>query len=519
MRSSFAPTTTEESKPCGRSVSLATTSHRTYPYRMQEPFVWRAHDNAKKSVPGNQNRDIRWSVDQGGGGGSSATTGSLSSAMTQSEEDETERYQEGEFEEWRIDEGDLLRFPSPCDRSVIYYPRNPYTSYEVSTTKVSLPELLDRIRTFLRVRSISTRFRPQEATIHCRTAWTYFVVQLWRIDDDDDTEYASPSSSFSSVVVDVQRRQGCCLETNRLRRRLFRAIETGQLDDLSSSMGAEYDRGCAAEAAFAAVSDNSGNSDSRSCFDRKVPPLVKMLYRERLSRIPRGKAPETHGRQSCSEEDIARCEELLRSDCRDQNRLGIESLVFLTRGGGDSSLSCVCADTAKDVARTLLYEPQPQREGNSCCQSLRDAFCGYLRCNVNQLDRFDSGIDTTDFSDAQHRATMHSLALQVLANALKIVVGDNDASNSNRNIDLSSEFWREVARSLTLNLSKSAAGRSGAQVSYLSAKSLSMLEALGTSSAVNQAGRGGTRNDAGAAADRVIPRHSEHLLRLAQRRL
>jgi hypothetical protein len=179
---------------------------------------------------------------------------------------------------------------------------------------------------------------------------------------------------------------------------------------------------------------------------------------------------EMHTKQFRS--DARLCVELLESEKKDENRLGIESLLGLT------DPSKVCRKDAEEVARALLYN-----EGKLASR-LRNSFKAFLgeepAANLDwSLQDFDRSDDDSlmEFSQSYTVGNTHLLALKVLANCLDLIACHEQdyLSNEATLIHLGSPFWHKILNVLVFNLRESS---HRPQEAALSAKCIRILECL-----------------------------------------
>jgi hypothetical protein len=284
-------------------------------------------------------------------------------------------------------------------------------------------------------------------------------VMLWRPVDDDDDDGASdkidhwsserqldrPSSSSSStrdadvegsspvaVVIAIERRQGCCVELQRMRRSLKKAIESGEYgpDDEGSYPPDQQLIGATIRSLLKKRS--SGRPEASSSFSLSPSKLE--------SGDPT--ATQQHSRPAVrrrsSLEGISACSSLLASRCRYRQQLGLENLVALT----DPTGRYVHGETTLDTAAVLLLvspPPSQQQQDQQQSQS-REPHKGHPSGEVNEVDDevirrlqrdfvsfFSEGEGSSvpwsslDLAEGQaHGSVRRSLALQALGNALQV---------------------------------------------------------------------------------------------------
>lgn len=253
-----------------------------------------------------------------------------------------------------------------------------------------------------------------------------FVIQLWRNEDDD------------AIILEVQRRRGCAIAMQRLRKSLYNSVR-------------------------------SSENEALSYVSPRRPSLIleKRMCDELKEKNESHKASRFDARLLCLE--------LLESDKKDENRLGVESLLILT------DLSKVTREDAEEVARAVIYN-----EGELATRLL-NSFVAFFNVDVDK--RFDepdwsfadcSNSDDAsllEFSQGSEFGDTHLLALKVLTNCLQVIACHEQdyLSNEITSLDLASPFWREIMDALVLNLHESS---HRPQEAALSAKCMRILECL-----------------------------------------
>lgn len=97
-----------------------------------------------------------------------------------------------------------------------YYslPRN---SIQISPNSLSVEELSTRINAFLRANSIDCSHDVKEQRLVCSSTHVpRFIIQLWRQTDDNPMN--------QKIIIEVQRRNGCCVVLHHTRRAFVRSI-------------------------------------------------------------------------------------------------------------------------------------------------------------------------------------------------------------------------------------------------------------------------------------------------------
>jgi hypothetical protein len=255
--------------------------------------------------------------------------------------------------------------------------RPPRTAFRVSS--VPLKTVLARIATYLKIHSVTCDpkglVRDGDGTLACVTRrHCQFAITIWRLEGQEGGEFgrapgtASIADESPAVLVAIERRQGCCVELQRMRQALKLAIETGRFPSATEGKAASV--GC--------HSMPSSSSSSRRN-PMTIAPLIKELYeRQQATGSEPGSAPvpaaaaetkdsaespnsvRAYGssvRRRSSLDGISTCASLLASQCLYKQQLGLENLVAMT----DPSRG-VDLETARDVTDALLLPHHPSHD-------------------------------------------------------------------------------------------------------------------------------------------------------------
>lgn len=255
-----------------------------------------------------------------------------------------------------------------------------------------------RISSFMRLNSISATYRGDH--VECVTSrFLKFVIQLWGEPDSD------------VVIVEVQRRIGCCLLMKRIRSGVYEAIAS------------DIDRPAIA-------------TDQQT---REVPRAVHSA-----------KLIEESNHKSCSY-TLQMAERLLMSDCVDQNNLGMECLrsVLDTTMSDQPVATCVAKAIACGTGKPS--------------DRLRAVFSDYFHdtyLDDEEISDYDDEDDCITEEDCEgntylrgdHFGMLHMIALQVLENSLKQVSTMLETGQEKVELDSRSWFWRNVLDALIYNI-------------------------------------------------------------------
>eukprot|EP00521_Asterionellopsis_glacialis_P015598 CAMPEP_0195292180 /NCGR_PEP_ID=MMETSP0707-20130614/8658_1 /TAXON_ID=33640 /ORGANISM="Asterionellopsis glacialis, Strain CCMP134" /LENGTH=461 /DNA_ID=CAMNT_0040352579 /DNA_START=51 /DNA_END=1436 /DNA_ORIENTATION=+ len=262
-----------------------------------------------------------------------------------------------------------------------------------------------RISNFMRVNSIACKYGKYCADIHCTTANSLkFTVQLWR--SPKSITATNGDKKELSVILELQRRQGCAIETHSIRNDLFNAVMTGE--------------------------------------HPIVPNDHAQNIKERIHESPTIPSTDLDGDAS---DALTITLNLMKSKRLDQMQLGIESLKCLT------DLTVVSQHTAKLFSHGII------KGQTECGRKLREALEVYFR-NVQRPqdlyitdDDFDSSDDEAEqeYSEGSFFGAMHKIALQVLTNALEVA----SLTDCCTNLDMQDPFWTTAVEALVYDLAVS----------------------------------------------------------------
>ena len=281
---------------------------------------------------------------------------------------------------------------------------------------IPLDTVSSRISDFFWQNSITCSYSDAEpGRADCLTqSLLKFTVQLWQ------------GKCKTQVIMEVQRRQGCSIEMQRLKGRIYRAVESGP---------EEMD-----------TSDTSGRSAAN-------------LIQNVVGSVP---ADAAHGERDPLDITV----ELLESNCLDQNRLGMESLQVLT---DPTKVTMLDADR---ISHILIAG---DGHGDTRLrEKFKTYFVGIEKRDSEAAGEYDSDDDTDQsgrYAKGEFFGGNHMFALHSLSNALE------SCARCQRplRMDANQEFWVAVVNALIYNL-KVAAGRP--LEAALSAKCIRLVQSM-----------------------------------------
>ena len=291
------------------------------------------------------------------------------------------------------------------------------TAIQLQPEQMTSKTLLDRIFTYLRRNSIVVVQCDQDTgCLECifRSPTTgssvEFVIQLWRAVRSHHYHYQQQQYF---LWVEIQRRQGCCIEMNSLRRSLIQYIMNG-------------DAQVATEDVFQAQGQRT----------RPRPALDDMTNESHRKRPKTAPSPAVG--VNC-QDSLAITLRLLESPYKNQQKLGLESLVISTNA------ALVSQGNATVVSHALVEGDGPW--GGRLQQRL-----AVLLRQVQPAPRGTGHFPepTGFYQPGSMAATLYNLALQALANALECLSqGRQEGSAA---MDLGLSFWQTAVQSLAHNL-------------------------------------------------------------------
>ena len=202
---------------------------------------------------------------------------------------------------------------------------------------ISDQEVLDRISNFLRVHSIESNYDEETARIDGRLDCSLlFSISLWASSSPQPEAHDDENESRSSgVIVELQRRQGCAIGMQRIRKGLFHAIMMeGNVNSVPEQPLFSMDMNVAMEQA-------------------EIPSTVSRKFHEQWPRKNdgTGRAYRRKTSDQCLRDCLSRCYELLESNHQDENQMGLENLLCLSK-----KMDEIDSYETTSVARALILK-------------------------------------------------------------------------------------------------------------------------------------------------------------------
>lgn len=311
-----------------------------------------------------------------------------------------------------------------------------------------LDTITARISNFLRINSISTSYSTQEpGRVDCQTFnCIKFVIQLWKNKEQDE----------QAIVVEVQRRRGCCILMRHLRNCLYKCIL-------------------------------SGDEPCQNCYQIRMHRLRQLLQKKISDQLCATATTATEQTRDSHERSKRRrysqgldvCLDLLESHKADQNRLGIEFFLGLTDPSN--------MEMSHEAARALILN-----EGNNSCRLRRcllNCFCSKLPLACSDMN--EPSVASLPIHDHSAKVGLfgrqeyanpelddsYVMALTALVTCLESVYTHEREylTNDIAKVQLSTPFWTQLLEVLVYNIYDSSRRPREAA---LSAKSLRILENL-----------------------------------------
>jgi hypothetical protein len=317
----------------------------------------------------------------------------------------------------------------------------------------ALPAVLRSIADFLRLQSIPCTLRASHSTVafHCARSSALanlggpsliFIIYLWYEPPIKSDSSIASTDAPKNIIVDVQRRQGCVLDLQCIRRALFRnllnpsVVGSGPTDvedpvgkrqgmiplDICRSIWATY--------------YSKGNSDTKEAMIDADSTTVDS-------------ASESVGRAEDDFEELSHYQDLLSESNSDENhRMGLECLCQRT----DASVTDVVR--SKAIVRAIVCGVAPDDN----CRPTADAF----RQNLLRFLMSEIGHDAHHSKEHSIHVlantgcsflNMHALSLKVLSNSVHVFI---DTEPKDASIPVDDVFWRTALQSCRRNIKTAA---------------------------------------------------------------
>jgi hypothetical protein len=291
----------------------------------------------------------------------------------------------------------------------IYYP----LEKTAITIQCSLTSLTQQIADFLKEHSISSVYHDSSARVDCMTpSLLHFSVQLWK----GNEPAAGNIASHPSVIVEIQRRQGCCIEMQRMRQEMIHHLT----DPKSRETAATITPTSSSVHVLQQLVEQSTHGT------KALPPLTMEDF-DNAYRI---------------------AFRLLKSERFDERRLGLESLHVLANAHN------VMIHQAHFVSSKILTDPD--------IESLLVEYFVNVKIDVDESNDDDDSMhlddrdETMNYARGRFFGAMHILALKVVTNALDTAVYCGKTQGLEKfdviRVDLATPFWNHVLPAMLYNM-------------------------------------------------------------------
>jgi hypothetical protein len=364
-----------------------------------------------------------------------------------------------------------------------------YAPLERTALRVNGPPLeaiLGQITLFMKMNSICCVYHSTEARVDCLTCWGLkFVVQLWKDNPASTVDPTVPQCCISSqddntathdsiVIIECQRRRGCCVAMRNVRKQLYRAILA-----LSDTHRHHHHQDNGVKWGS---QQHCWKSYKDTILSRRVQTVSKQLS-ARLWGQPShpivNKTIHSISRRmnACQEEHLANIGycclmELFEGNKIDDNRMGMDMLL-LALTNPDRVGGCV----STELARGLAFGEPPRG-----CR-LRKGYMKFFRPASLLSKRLSNGVDCSDSQDVSaldagsspplggnnsyDLQEIHLISLKVMRTCIdRIIEIEHDyLSNEAMMVNLSSDFWIDTLEIFIVHLEDSSTRPQEASIS------------------------------------------------------
>ena len=253
-------------------------------------------------------------------------------------------------------------------------------------------QVYSRIAEFMRVNSIECEHQTSQAFVNCQMdCFLKFSVFLFEGSVRDDEK----NPKQKRICVELQRLRGCAIGMHRVRRCLFQALQKS-------------------------VEPSEDSMVVKLCV---VPPKVCALIQDLHKKEEKNTATDP----CCFvNKDFALSEELLRSAHKDDNRLGLENLLLMTK----PSISSCHVDAVK-----VLF----LRKEDSVAAFLRSQILFHL-LGLKSVRAFSRDRPLVEKSQS---AALEKLALRILSNSLR-ALSSNSCEIDNQE-EKEDDYWQKMS--------------------------------------------------------------------------
>ena len=268
-----------------------------------------------------------------------------------------------------------------------------------------LPLILQRLCGF--IKKCSMDFHVNENRVDCRVAvgpLLCFSIYLWRSPE--------PDSDDGTLIVELQRRQGCGVLMQRYRKALTLYLQSGTRFD--------------------------PHELNRCTLSMPVLRSTSLTQSQPLPPVQRG-----------TSDTLNQCRCMLESESDEQTLLAMENLAWMLNRNHS-----IAPETIHKVAHSIVWGKNNDNENKTC---MLDELSSYLIGNQKQRKSHQSNEDACDFEALEFAqghfcGVLHNLALQVLAGSLRVVVETTTIGPEHTALSSLPSPWPTVIRALCYNL-------------------------------------------------------------------
>jgi hypothetical protein len=336
-------------------------------------------------------------------------------------------------------------------KTPVYYPLERTAVVVEPPTK--LEDVTAKISRFLRKHSVSAVFYDEPGRVDCMTCnLLKFSIQLW---EAIPSRQSMPSQQCPGIVIEVQRRSGCCIEMFQLRRELMRFLLTP-----NNRSDSNDDERCEGDGGREFGGDLTQNTEEYHHLFEEFQSVDESTRKNGGEKL-----------QDQSTDAFLISLTLLQSSQLNQNRLGLESLCVLADPYSVSKIQ------AQHVASRVMMDRRIHALIQPYFAETQVSPVSLDRCIDNGLSHDsddDEGTDRIlDYEQGKLFGAMHILALKVVSRSLdtwivmmtggSVNVEDGDDNGECGSIcggiqfpstlvDASSTFWNQVTKSCVYDI-------------------------------------------------------------------
>jgi hypothetical protein len=321
----------------------------------------------------------------------------------------------------------------------------------IPASTAPLPDVLRSIADFLRLQSIPCTLRasPRSVAFHCSRSSALanlggpsliFIIYLWYEPPAKSDSTLAAEDAPKNIVVDVQRRQGCVLDLQCIRRALFRtllnpAVVGANPADAAAASPVGKRQGMipldicrSIWATYYSMANSDGNE---TMLDADATTVDS--------------ASESRGKSEGDFEQISYFQELLAATNSDENhRMGLECLCQHT----DASMTDVVR--SKAVVHAIVRGAEDDEEQKPMVDALRQSLLGFITAEIGREAHHSKEHSVHVLTNTGCSfLNMHALSLKILFNAVQVFL---DTEPKDASIPVDDVFWQTALHSCRRNI-------------------------------------------------------------------